>query len=91
MNEPLIFAMAKGVQFSQDETKQITGKSTCFIDKQLKRDHHTIKKFIEKGGVIRKKTSKFKPKAFSIAQAHKLKFALINTFASQRLVFEEKY
>ena len=62
--------MAKGVQLSQDETKQITkllsaGKLTCFIAKQLKRDHRTIKKFIKKSCVIQKKASKFKPKTLS--------------------------
>ena len=63
MSEPLkfatIFKMAKGIKLSQDETKQITkllstGKSTCFIAKQFKRNHRTTKKFIEKGGIIQK-------------------------------------
>ena len=77
MSEPLklatIFRMAKGVLLIQDETKQITkllstDKSTCFIAKKFKRDHCTIKKFIEKSGVIRKKASKFKPKALLVTQ-----------------------
>ena len=64
-----IFKMAKGIQLSQGEIKQITkllstGKSSCFIAKQLKHDYCTIKKFIEKGGVIWMKALKFIQKLF---------------------------
>ena len=99
MSEPLkfatIFKMAKGIKLSQDETKQITkflstGKSTCFIAKQFKRNHRTTKKFIEKGGIIRKKASKFKPKALSTAKVRKLKFALIkNPNITSKTIFNE--
>ena len=45
--------MTKGVQLSQYETKRIKKmlsncKSTCFFAKKMKRDHRTIKQFIEK-------------------------------------------
>ena len=87
--------MAKGVQLTQRETKMITnllstGKSTLFIAKKLKRDHRTIKKFVENGAVIRKKPSNSKPKALSSAQLRKLKFALVkNPHASSKIIFDE--
>lgn len=87
--------MAKGVQLTEDETKKITkllstGKSTCFIAKQLKRDHRTIKKFVENGGVTRKKPTKCKPKALSPAKVRKLKFALAkNPNATSKTIFDE--
>lgn len=87
--------MAKGVQLTQDESKKIihllsTGKSTCFIAKKLKRDHRTIKKFVENGGVIRKKPSRCKPKALSSAQVRKLKLALIkNPNATSKNIFDD--
>ena len=87
--------MAKGVQITEYETKKITkllstGKSTCFIAKQLKRGHHTIKKFVENDWVTRKKPTKCKPKALSPAKVHKLKFALAkNPNSTSKTIFDQ--
>ena len=73
MSEPLkfatIFKMAKGIKLSQDETKQITkflstGKSTCFIAKQFKRNHRTTKNSLKKVASSGRKLQNLNQKLF---------------------------
>ena len=86
--------MAKGPMLTAYERRQIVtnlaiGKSTLEISKILKRDHRTVKRFVEEGKVERKQHKRGRPSVTTSRDLRKIKRSLSqNPHSTSQTIFE---
>ena len=87
--------MAKGKMLTDSEKSQIVKllalkKSTLEISKELKRDHRTIKSFVNEGKSERKKHKKGRPRVTTARDLRKIKRSLSeNPHSTSKTIFDQ--